>query len=61
MNDPQSNKAVSASSPFALRAFLVREWPYLLVLALALFGIAYTSFSRTPMMNCSEFSGGYFC
>jgi hypothetical protein len=28
------------------RALLKREWPYLLVLALALFGIAYTSFSR---------------
>jgi hypothetical protein len=28
---------------------LLREWPYLLVLVLALFGIAYTSFSRTPM------------
>jgi hypothetical protein len=31
------------------RALLKREWPYLLVLALALFGIAYTSFSRSPM------------
>ena len=49
MNDPQSSKAVSAPSRFALRAFLLKEWPYLLVLALALFGIAYTSFSRTPM------------
>jgi hypothetical protein len=29
--------------------FLRREWPYLLVLVLALFGIAYTSFSRAPM------------
>jgi hypothetical protein len=28
---------------------LKREWPYLLVVVLALFGIAYTTISRTPM------------
>jgi hypothetical protein len=37
------------ASRFSLRAFVLREWPYLLVLALALFGVAYTSFSRSPM------------
>jgi len=31
------------------RAFLAREWPYLLVLILALLGVAYTSFARTPI------------
>ena len=31
------------------RALLAREWPYLLVLTLALFGVAYASFSQTPM------------
>src|SRR6516165_35886 len=31
------------------RTLLKGEWPYLLILVLALFGIAYTSFSRTPM------------
>jgi hypothetical protein len=31
------------------RAFLGREWPYFLVLILAIFGVAYTSFSRTPL------------
>ncbi len=31
------------------RAFLSREWPYLLVLALAVAGVAYSSFSRTPI------------
>jgi hypothetical protein len=31
------------------RTLLKREWPYLFVLAMALFGIAYTSFSRSPM------------
>jgi hypothetical protein len=34
---------------FHPRAFLAREWPYLLVLVLALFGVAYTSFARTPL------------
>ena len=34
---------------FNPRAFLAREWPYLLVLILALFGVAYSSFSRTPL------------
>src|SRR5436305_7442766 len=43
-NDPQAG--VWRISP---RAFLLREWPYLLVLVLSLFGIAYSSFSRTPM------------
>ena len=33
----------------SLRTLLKREWPYLLVVVLALFGIAYTSISRTPM------------
>lgn len=33
----------------SLRAFLAREWPYLMVLILALSGVAYTSFSRTPL------------
>jgi hypothetical protein len=49
MTDPQSGTAVSLPTHFGLRTFLMREWPYLLVLVLALFGIAYTSFSRTPM------------
>jgi hypothetical protein len=48
MTDAQ-NGPHSGASHFNLRAFLLREWPYLLVLILALFGVAYTSFSRTPM------------
>jgi hypothetical protein len=46
MSNPQPETPKTWFSP---RAFLRREWPYLLVLVLALFGIAYTSFSRTPM------------
>ena len=36
-------------SRFTLRGFLRREWPYLLVLVLAFFGIAFTSVTRARM------------
>ena len=49
MTDSQPGKPLPAPSPLRPRGFLRTEWPYLLVLGLALFGIAYTSFSRTPM------------
>src|SRR5437588_8283581 len=49
MNDLRSGNAVSAPPHFIARTFLIKEWPYLLVLVLALFGIAYTSFSHTAM------------
>ena len=49
MSDPQPSNWRSALDYFKPRNFLRHEWPYLLVLALALFGIAYTSFARTPM------------
>ena len=32
-----------------LLRFLAREWPYLVILVLSLFGVAYTSITRTPM------------
>jgi hypothetical protein len=38
-------------SPFRLVNFLLREWPYLTMLALALFGVAYTSISRQGMVT----------
>ena len=37
------------ASRFGLRAFLIRDWPYLTMLALALFGVAYTSIARQSM------------
>jgi hypothetical protein len=48
MVDLQPDKPASGWS-FSPRTFLAREWPYLLVLILALFGVAYTSFARTPI------------
>jgi hypothetical protein len=49
MSDPQPSRWRSALDQLKPRNFVRNEWPYLLVLALALFGIAYTSFARTPM------------
>ena len=49
MKDLQSESSAPTVSRLNPRALLKREWPYLLVLVLALFGIAYTSFSRTPL------------
>jgi hypothetical protein len=49
MVDPQPDKSASDAWRFNPRAFLAREWPYLLVLILALLGVAYTSFARTPI------------
>jgi hypothetical protein len=47
--DLQPDKPAPNAWRFNARAFLVREWPYLLVLILALFGVAYTSFAKTPI------------
>jgi hypothetical protein len=49
MNDLRSRNPVSPPPHSVARTFLIKEWPYLLVLVLALFGIAYTSFSHTAM------------
>jgi hypothetical protein len=49
MTDPQPDKPAPGVWRFNMRAFLIREWPYLLVLILALFGVGYTSFSKTPI------------
>jgi hypothetical protein len=35
--------------PVNVRRFLLREWPYLAMLVVALFGVAYTSVTRTPI------------
>src|SRR5215510_9189812 len=49
MVDPQPDNPASDAWRFNTRGFLVREWPYLLLLILAIFGVAYTSFSKTPI------------
>ena len=49
MTDPQPSNPVADGWRFNPRAFLLSEWPYLLILALALFGVAYSSFARTAL------------
>jgi hypothetical protein len=49
MNDPQPGTLTPVPSRSVLRGFLLDEWPYLLVLGLALVGIAYTSLFQTPI------------
>src|SRR6516162_1931461 len=49
MADLQQDNPASDAWRFNARVFLVREWPYLLVLSLAILGIAYTSFAKTPI------------
>ncbi|MGB6175847.1 MAG: hypothetical protein WBF43_05820 [Methylocella sp.] len=39
------------ASRFSLRAFFIRDWPYFAMLALALFGVAYTSIARQSMTH----------
>ena len=45
----ESSASEASTRATGLRAIVARELPYLLVLALALFGVAYTSFARTPI------------
>src|SRR5258708_879406 len=47
--DTQLDNSAPVAWRFNPRAFLAGEWLYLLVLILALFGVAYTSFAQTPM------------
>ena len=49
MTDLRSDNLAPATPRYNPRAMVAREWPYLLMLVLALFGVAYTSFFRTPM------------
>jgi hypothetical protein len=39
------------ASRFSLRAILIRDWPYLVMLALAIFGVAYASIAPQAMTN----------
>src|SRR5262245_57804553 len=49
MTDPQPSTPLADGWRFNPRAFLWSEWPYLLILVLALFGVAYSSFARTAL------------
>jgi len=47
MADPQPDD--HAGWHISLRGFLLREWSYLLMLILTVFGVAYTSAAKTPL------------
>jgi hypothetical protein len=49
MVDYESDDNRPKASRFSLRGFLIRDWPYFAMLALALFGVAYTSIERQAM------------
>lgn len=49
MSDYDKGKDNAHGSDFSLRGMLWREWPYFVMLVLALFGVAYTNFARQAM------------
>lgn len=49
MTHPDDSPPPHTALRSTLLSFLVSEWPYLLMLALALVGVAYTSFSQAPV------------
>src|SRR5271155_3968733 len=49
MSDLRSPEPGPNPWPMKLLHFLMREWPYLAMLVLALFGVAYTSITRRPI------------
>jgi hypothetical protein len=44
-----SDEDTRDGSGFSLRGIVARDWPYFLMLVLALFGVAYTNFARQAM------------
>lgn len=51
MVDYESDVDDPKASRFSLRAFLIREWPYMGMLLLAIFGVAYASTAPQAMTN----------
>jgi hypothetical protein len=49
MSELPSSEPASDRWPRKLLHFVMREWPYLVMLVLALFGVAFTSITRQPM------------
>jgi hypothetical protein len=51
MVDYESDDDRPKASRFSLRSFLIRDWPYILMLVLAIFGVAYASTAPQAMTN----------
>ena len=43
------DESARSEKHFSLRSILVRDWPYIVMLVLAIFGVAYTNFARQAM------------
>ena len=51
MADYESDEVSLDESRFNLIGILIRDWPYFLMLLLAIFGVAYTNFARQAMTS----------
>jgi hypothetical protein len=51
MVDYESDEDGLKASRFSLRSLFIRDWPYLLMLVLAIFGVAYASTAPQAMTN----------
>jgi hypothetical protein len=49
MIDYESDDYAPKASRFSLRSFLIRDWPYIVMLVLAIFGVAYGSVAPQAM------------
>ena len=55
MSEPQSTEGIESPDRSRTASFLIRQLPFLAVLALAIFGVAYTNFSGHPLKGFWEF------
>ena len=51
MVDYESDDDRPKGSRFSLRSLLIRDWPYIVMLVLAIFGVAYASVAPQAMTN----------
>jgi hypothetical protein len=60
MVDYESDDDGAKTSRFSLRSVLMRDWPYILMLVLAIFGVAYASMAPQAMTNYWAIVGPIF-
>jgi hypothetical protein len=60
MVDYESDDDRPKVSRFGLRSFLIRDWPYIVMLVLAIFGVAYGSVAPQAMTNYWTILGPVF-
>ena len=60
MVDYESDDDRPKASRFSLRSFFIRDWPYIVMLVLAIFGVAYGSVSPQAMTDYWKILGPVF-